>query len=244
MRAVHTPGLFPVALLYSLFTMNISQRFPLRLVAPALALMLASPGLLALSFDQTPSGKYKLEKTHAYINFSYSHMGFSWPVLRFDDFEVDMDFDSSNIEKSSFVVTVQAASVNSGVEKFDQHLREKKHFFETAEHPEIVFRSKEISQYADNRLEVKGSLVIKGKSRPLTLQVTLNGAGLNPLSSNPTIGASATGALVRSDWGLDYATPMVSDEVDLRIEVELIAVSDNAGPPNAKGTEKAEEASE
>ncbi len=188
-----------------------------------------------LSFDKTPSGQYELEKTHAYITFSYTHMGFSNPILRFDQFDVDFVFNRDDIEKSSFTVTIDAASINSGVAVFDDKLRDEKHFFETKEHPTIVFRSQKISQFADSQFEVVGNLIIKGKSRPLTLMLSVNGADVNKFSARPTIGVSATGKLNRSEWGLDYAVPMVSDEVSLRIEVEMQAAESEETPVPKSG---------
>ncbi len=53
------------------------------------------------------------------------------------------------------------------------------------------------------------------------LEVTLNNAGLNPITHKPTLGFSATGALKRTDFLLGEFVPMVSDRVNLVIEAEL-----------------------
>ena len=70
---------------------------------------------------------------------------------------------------------------------------------------------------------VTGDLTIKGVTKPVTLNVTLNKAGPNPMSKAPSMGFSATGMLKRSDWGMGAFAPNVSDDVKLMIEAEFHA---------------------
>ena len=66
-----------------------------------------------------------------------------------------------------------------------------------------------------------GDLIIKGKSHPASLNVTINAATTHPLAGKPVIGISADGALLRSNWDLGKSVPFVSDEVTLQIEAEM-----------------------
>ena len=84
-----------------------------------------------ISFDKTPAGQYQVEKTHAYITFSYLHLGFSNPILQFTNFDIDFNFKPEDIENSDVKLTIYTNSIKSGVEVFDQHLREKEVFFES-----------------------------------------------------------------------------------------------------------------
>ena len=68
---------------------------------------------------------------------------------------------------------------------------------------------------------VTGDLVIKGKSQPATIEVTINAATTHPFENKPVIGLSAVGSLLRSEWDLGKNVPFVSDEVEIRIEAEL-----------------------
>ena len=72
-----------------------------------------------------------------------------------------------------------------------------------------------------NTADITGLLTIKGQSHPVTLAAVLNKAGVHPLAGIPALGVSATATLSRSQWGLNKYVPMVSDEVQLRIEIEL-----------------------
>ena len=181
-----------------------------------------------------PSGRYGLDKTHGYLSFSYEHLGFSKPELGFNDFDVDLTLDAENPAASEFNVTVQADSIDSRVAEFDKHLKGSD-YFDVANNKEITFKSSEVEMTSATTADVTGTLTIKGQSHPITLKVVLNKAGIHPLQRVPAIGVSAQGTLSRSQWGLSKYVPMVSDEVELRIEVEL---------PRAKKDQAAEPAAE
>lgn len=167
-----------------------------------------------------PSGQYGLDKTHGYITFSYSHLGFSNPEVGFNDFDVDLVLDAQNPENSSFDVTIAAASIDSRVAEFDRHLHGAD-YFDVQAHPSIAFVSSAISMTSATTADITGNLTIKGVSKPVTLAATLNKAGMHPLQKVPALGVSARAMIKRSDWGLSKYVPMVSDDVELRIEVEL-----------------------
>ncbi|MEM7217365.1 MAG: YceI family protein [Pseudomonadota bacterium] len=168
-----------------------------------------------------PSGRYVVEKTHAYITISYSHMGFSTPHVGFNDFDVTLDFDAKKPANSKLSVVVDANSVDSRVAEFDEHLVGKR-FFDTANHPEITFVSNKVRMTGEDTAEVTGDLSIKGQTHPVTLDVKLNKAAPHPMRKSVFLGFNASTKLNRSQWDLGYAVPVVSDEVDLEITVELM----------------------
>lgn len=176
----------------------------------------------AADLSQVPSGRYVLESTHGYITFSYTHLGFSRPQLRFDDFDVDLVLDKDAPQESRLEVVIDAASIDTGVEVFDGHMRERENLLHVAEYPEIVFTATSIEMDGPDRASVTGDLTVKGITRPVTLDVTLKGAGNHPMRGVPTLGFVGTTTLLRSEWGLDYAVPAVSDEVDVTISTELV----------------------
>jgi len=181
-------------------------------------LALAAP-LSAFAWD-VPSGEYGLDKTHGYISFSYSHLGFSNPHVGFDDFEVSLNADAVNPEESSVNVLIDAASVESRVEVFNEHLNGE-HFFDTTNHPEIAFASTGVTATGESTFDIAGDLTIKGITKPVTLNAAINKAADHPFLGVPTIGVTAEAQVLRSDWGLDRAVPMVSDEINILIDVEL-----------------------
>ena len=62
-----------------------------------------------------PGGTYRLDDSHGYIYFSYSHLGFSKPTLRFRDFELTLELDKEEPANSSLEVVIDAASIDTGV---------------------------------------------------------------------------------------------------------------------------------
>ena len=180
---------------------------------------LSSPSLFA-DFD-VPSGEYTLEDTHGYITFSYNHMGFSNPQLSFNKFDVTLKADSDNPTNSQVMVHINSDSIDSRVDVFDKLLNGSD-YFDSSNHPTITFASTEIKDNGDNTFAVKGHLTIKEVSKPITLQTTINKAANHPMLKVPTIGVSATATLNRSDFNLGKFVPVVSDQVDLVINVELI----------------------
>lgn len=179
----------------------------------------------AADLSGVPSGTYQEDDQHAYVIFSYTHLGFSSPKVRFDDFDVTLNLDTGDPETSEIDVTIDVSSVDSGVEVFDGHLLGAE-YFDLANHPTITFESTDVAKTGDNTYDVTGELTIKGKAVPVTLAATINGAGEHPLKKIPAVGVSATGTILRSDWGLDQYVPAVSDEVILTIEVELLLTDD------------------
>ena len=173
------------------------------------------------NISDAPAGIYKSEASHAYITFQYLHQGFTRPTLRWNEFEATVNLDPENPTDSTLSVTIEADSIDSGVAKFDEYLVSPD-FFDVDNHPEITFVSKNLSQGLTGRGKLTGDLTMKGITKPVTLDVTLNKVGNHFRSKKPMMGISATGKLKRSDWDLGLYTPNVGDDVDISIEVEFI----------------------
>jgi polyisoprenoid-binding protein YceI len=191
--------------------------------ATAAAALLLSFSLTAAAADLSgvPSGSYTVDPTHSYINFQYSHLGLSNPTLSFDDFTIDLNLDSADPSKSMVTVSIDANSIVAGSELWKGHLVGDE-FFDTANNPDIMFQSSSIEAEGDGAFKVMGDLTIKGQSKPMILNVTINAAMDHPMSGKPVIGLAASGEIIRSDFGLGKFAPNVSDEVALNISAELL----------------------
>lgn len=177
------------------------------------------PSAPGIDIGTAPSGSYVAEAGHAYIAFSYSHQGYSNPILRWGEFDGKLELDSANPEKSSLSVTIPVASIDSGVDAFDEHLVSAD-FFDAANHPTITFTSTDMEQIYTGTGRVTGDLTIKGVTKPITLNVKLNKVGKHFRSGKDMFGISAKGNLRRSEHGVDKYAPM-GDDVKLMIEVEF-----------------------
>jgi len=103
---------------------------------------------------------------------------------------------------------------------FNKHITGEK-WFDAGANPAITFSSKSVTANGDGTYALMGDLTIKGMTKPVTLDVTINAAMNHPLKKTPVVGISAIGALNRSDWGLGGNAPYISDEVKLEIQAEM-----------------------
>lgn len=190
---------------------------------PAIALLvlgcLLGGRAMAAGLD-IPSGAYELEPTHAYVTFSYSHLGFSTPHVGFNQFDVQLALDADEPAKSSFRAEVNPASIDSRVPLFDEHLVGE-NFFHVEKYPNILFESTAIKMTSDNTADIVGNLTIKDVTRSVTLQATINKATNHPMLGKPHLGVNAQTKLKRTEWNLGRYAPNVGDEVDIYISVEL-----------------------
>jgi polyisoprenoid-binding protein YceI len=167
-----------------------------------------------------PSGTYVMDKEHGYVTFSYSHFGLSNPQLRFRDIDASVDLDADNLENSAVTVTINAASIDSGVDRFDGHLNSSD-WFNTEAFPEISFESTGFVRETQTTGKMTGDMTIMETTLPVTFDVTLLKAFDHPMKKSPFIGLEGRGTLTRSDFGLGNYAPNVSDEVTIFISGEF-----------------------
>ncbi len=173
----------------------------------------------SIASNITP-GSYELDDTHAYLSFSYSHLGLSNPQIQFADFEASLELNGDDMSLSQVRITIDAASVNSTVPELDDDLKGPD-FFDVANHPEITFQSTAYEETSDSSGRLTGDLSVRGVTLPVTLDVTINSASMNPLNRKEMIGFSATGSINRSDYGLTAYAPLVGDELSLAVQIEF-----------------------
>jgi len=169
---------------------------------------------------QIASGTYKIDPSHTDVLAQWSHFGFSNPTAHFGQAEGTLVYDAADVSKSTVQVTLPLAGLNSFTAKFDEHLKSAD-FFDAAKFPAATFKSTKVESAGTNKLTVTGDLTIKDITKPVTLDVTINGGGEHPMAKVPAAGFDATTTLKRSDFGVGAYAPNVSDEVKIRITTEL-----------------------
>lgn len=172
---------------------------------------------------------WNVDTAHSAVTFSVKH--FFTPVKgSFDDYQVQVTFDEENPENSTVEARVAIASVNTGNERRDNHLRSGD-FFEAEDHPYMTFRSTSVRQVAPNRLVATGPLTIKGVTHEVELPVEILGIkdipeGMRDMLDGVTRVASfeAGTTIDRRDFGVGVgdwaATLVVGSDVDIAIAVE------------------------
>lgn len=176
-----------------------------------------------------PSGEYGLDKAHASITWRVNHLGLSQYTARFTDFDIDLNFNAKDPLKSSFVATINPASVETdypapNLKDFDKALATEERWFNSEKFPKITYTSKKLTKGdLPNQAMVEGELDFLGIKKPLKVLITLNGALKDhPYLKRPAIGFSALTALRRSDWGMDALIPQVGDVVEVKVEAEFL----------------------
>lgn len=186
-------------------------------VPPAPEASAASPDALGI-----PAGEYAADKAHAFLKFTYFHQGYSRPILGFNAFDARLTLSPEGLAHSKVFVNINPASVDAGTELFHQHLVSAK-WFDTEKYPEIRFVSTSVVPGSErSKWKLNGTLTIKGITKPVTLDVTLNRAGYGWWTNDPMIGFSARTTIKRSEWGMGEYVPQISDEVDVMIELEML----------------------
>lgn len=163
---------------------------------------------------------YTLDGAHTQVAFSISRFGFNHVLGRFDDVTGTMVIDEANPANSSVRATIQVASIDSGNDTRDEHLRAER-WLNAAAIPTIEFRSTAVRLTGERTAEVTGDLTLLGQTHPVTLNVTLNNIGGTPNAPQRRVaGFSATGSLTRSTWGSTggQGPNMIGDAVSIQIE--------------------------
>ena len=182
----------------------------------------------AASFNAAAAGvTYKLDPEHTNVIASWSHFGYSHPSANFGAASGTLVYDAAAPAESSVEVSLPLSGLNTFVPALDEHLKTPE-FFDAAKFPAATFKSSKVQVLGKGKLKVIGTLTIKGVGKPVTLDVTLNNAGMHPMTKLETIGFDATVTIKRSDFGMGMYAPAVSDEISLRITTEASAAKSAA----------------
>jgi polyisoprenoid-binding protein YceI len=154
------------------------------------------------------------------LSFSYSHLGLSNPQIHFADFVANLELSGNDMSQSQVSITIDAASLDSAIPELDDDLKGTD-FFDVTNYPEITFQSTAYEETSESSGRLTGDLSVRGVTKPVTLDVTINSAAMNPLNRREMIGFSATGILSRSDYGLTAYAPLIGDELSLTVQVEF-----------------------
>lgn len=167
---------------------------------------------------------YTLDPGHTNVLASWNHFGYSNPSINFGQVDGTLVYDADKVSASSVQVTLPLTGLSALADQFYDHLTSDK-WFDAAKYPTATFKSTKVEAAGEGKLKVTGDLTIKGITKPVVLDVTLNKAGEHPMKKVPAIGFDATATVKRSDFGVGAYAPMVSDEVVLKITTEATAAA-------------------
>ncbi|WP_435686076.1 YceI family protein, partial [Sedimenticola selenatireducens] len=160
------------------------------------------------------------QKAHAFVQFKISHLGYSWVLGRFNEFEGSFNYDENNPSASTVSVTVNPASVDSNFAERDKHVRGKD-FLKVDEFTTATFNSTGYEVTGENTALLKGDLTLRGITKPIVIDVTQIGAGKDPWGGYRR-GFEGTTRLTLADFGIPMDLGPASREVELFLSVEGI----------------------
>lgn len=170
-------------------------------------------------------GSYTVDANHTLVKWEVNHFGFSPLWGLFGQVTGTMQLDPKNPAASKVDVTIPVSKMVTGVPGFTAHLLRdgkdggKPDFFGSAPADAKFVSTSVVIDASGEAAKVSGNLTLNGVTKPVTLDVDFYGAGKAPaqMGGKENVGFEAEAKIKRSDFGLGYAVPLVSDEVELTI---------------------------
>jgi polyisoprenoid-binding protein YceI len=152
--------------------------------------------------------QWQIDTSHSSVTAAVKHMMLTTVRGGFSGTSGVIDFDPATPEAGSVELRIPAASVNTGDPKRDGHLRSAD-FLDAEKHPEIVFKSTNVTPKGKNTFVVAGDLTIRGTTKPVFVNVELLGIAADPRAGQRA-GFEATFSFDRTQWGLTWNMPVPS----------------------------------
>jgi polyisoprenoid-binding protein YceI len=178
--------------------------------------------LVALLISASVSAqKWSMDKAHSKMTFTVTHLLMSEVDGVFKSFDANINSSKEDFSDAVFELTADLKQVTTNNDMRDGHLQ-KEDMFNTEKFPTLSFKSTSIKSLGGKKYELKGNLTIKGVSKPITLELTHIGNGVNR-QGKKLAGFKATGTINRTDFGVGaMPSAVVSDEVELRTSAEFV----------------------
>ncbi len=168
--------------------------------------------------------QWSIDKGHTKFTFIAEHHGLSEVDGYFKKFDGKITATKDDLSDAVFEITIESASINTDLEMRDNHLKSED-MFNVEKFPTITFKSTSFTKIAGNKYKMAGDLTIKGITKSVTLDVTMNGpaAHPNPQNKKLQLGIKGLTTIKRSDFGIGgkLATVMVGDEISIRATGEF-----------------------
>lgn len=183
-------------------------------------LLLAAAILTATNTAMAKEIHYDVEPTHTFVHFDVVHSRTSTNRGRFDTIEGSIMLDRE-AQKGTASILVRPASVNTGVEPYNDHLRNAD-FLNVEAFPTATFESSEFRFEGDKVKSVAGTLTLLGKSQPVTLDAVRFNCYDSRHAKTEVCGGDFETTLQRSQFGMNFGLPGIPDEVRIMIQIEAV----------------------
>lgn len=170
--------------------------------------------------------RWQIDSSHSGIHFSVRHLVIAKVRGQFSRWTGAIESPGSDFARGSLDVVIDASSIDTGVADRDAHLRSAD-FFDVEGHPEITFKSTGVTQTSADRLDVAGTLTIKGVAGDVVLDVEVLGQAKDPWGNERAVFSART-SIDRREFGLTWnqvleaGGVMVGDRIDITIDIEAV----------------------
>lgn len=176
--------------------------------------------VMAVSTASAVAATYTIDPTHTYPSFEADHMGLSVWRGKFDKTSGTVTLDRA-ARTGALDITIDAASVNFGLDKMNSHARSPA-MFNVEKFPTVSYHSKTFQFNGDRPVTVQGELTMLGITRPVALTINKFKCAMHPMLKREVCGADASAEFKCTDFGMSFNNPAFSPEVRLAIQVEAI----------------------
>lgn len=183
--------------------------------------------LLFTSSSIAATTNWSIDPAHSSASFKVKHMMISDVRGSFRDLQGTVTIDESNLANSRIDVTIVTASIDTGIQKRDDHLRSAD-FFDVAKYPNLTFSSKQIRKVKNDEFEIVGDLTLHGVTKEVVLNVTGPTKEAKDPWGNMRKAAQATTKINRKDFGLTWNSALetggvlVGEEIRIELDVQFI----------------------
>lgn len=180
------------------------------------------------TLDKTKTN-WTIDPAHTLVEFAAKHMMITTVKGRFADVEGTLQLDDAHPAASSADITIKAASIDTRTDQRDAHLRSPD-FLDAEKFPVIRFHSTKVEPLDSDHWRVTGDLTIRDVTRPVVLDVSLEGRSKDPWGGDRA-GFSATTKIDRRDFGLvwnqalETGGVLVGNDIKISLEVEAVKVA-------------------
>ena len=186
--------------------------------------LICSTAVLFISSAFGQVETWKLDPMHSAAQFAVRHLGISTVRGEFRKVSGTANYDPADPGKTALDATIDATTVDTRVDMRDNDLRSP-NFLDVQKYPTITFKSKRAESAGSGKLKITGDLTIHGVTKEVVLDVDGPTAPVKDPRGNIHMGASASTTINRKDFGVNGAPGMVSDEITITIDTELVKSS-------------------
>ncbi|WP_201616043.1 YceI family protein [Psychrobacter urativorans] len=185
--------------------------------------LLISLPMMGFAAIDTPQ-KWKLDVPKTNVDFQVTYLGSGTVKGQFNKMNGSINYDVKNPTGTTINFTVHTNSVDAGGSLRNAFLR-RKELLNAAQYPTMTFVSKKVNMINAKEANVTGDFTVLGKTKPLTVKVTLANVENDPVTLEPILKFRATGIIDRYTYGVTAFPSIVGNMIPLEISGNLVAAS-------------------